>query len=117
MTSYYFDRGTMRQYRQHVAIQDFASDGEMLSDAINGSKALLEALATGHGPDRFPWRERKGAANWTPDRQSMTSSYMVHRVNLIQEREAHAEGLRVSRDPCGVCGTRTDIGCEHRRCA
>ena len=115
--SHYFDRGTMRQYRQHTAIEAFASDGEMLSDAINGSKALLAALESMQGPDRFLWRERAGNLNWKPNQQSQTTGMMVHRVSLIQEREAHADSLRVYREPCPVCGTRADIGCKHRRLA
>lgn len=109
----------MRGAYNHVAPADalpeaaFAADAQMLSDAINGSKDLLEALKTGQGPDRFPWREPQGAAKGRPDSQN--TEYMAHRVTLIQAREAMTDRLRVSRDPCPVCAIRADIGCQHRR--
>lgn len=110
-------RGGNRQYRPHEALEAFAADTDMLADAINGSTALLAALAAKRGPDRFLWRERPGAPNWQANQKSMTSNFMVHRVSLIEAREAHAESLRVARDPCFRCGTRGDVGCQHRRCA
>lgn len=113
--SRYLARNATRQYKPHEAVEAFASDAQMISDAIHGSKALLEAIVTGQGPDCFAWRDH--SPNWKPDKYSMTSGFMVHRVNLIQEREARAESLRVNREPCGVCGTRTDIGCKHQRVA
>lgn len=110
-------RGGNRQYKPQPELEAFASDTQMLSDAVRGSIALLEALVTGQGPDHFPWREQVGAANWTANRDSQNTSFMAQRINLIQEREAFADRLRVSRDPCPVCGVRTDIGCKHRRVA
>lgn len=113
----YFDRGSNRQYKPSLAVEAFDSDAEMLSDAINGSNALLAALESRRGPDRFPWRDRGGALNARPNPESMNTAFMVHRVSLIEMREAHADALRVARDPCPFCGIRTDIGCKHRRVA
>ena len=117
MSERYFERPTARQYKPQPELEAFSSDTQMAEDAFNGSTALLAALATGHGPDRFIWPQRPGAANWTANRESQTTGMMVHRVSLIQEREAHADSLRVYREPCPVCATRADIGCKHRRLA
>lgn len=115
--SFYFDRGSNRQYKPAAALEAFADDTRMLSDAINGSNALLDALASKRGLDRFPWREHSGPLNAKPNPQSGNAVTMVHRVSLIEVREAHADSLRVERDPCGFCGVRADIGCKHRRVA
>lgn len=103
------------QYKSQPALEAFNDDKEMLSDAINGSNAMLAALAGEHGPQEFKWKAPAG--NWKRRDDSMTSGFMYHRVSLIHQREAHAESLRVFRDPCTYCGTRADIGCKHRRTA
>lgn len=113
----YFDRGSNRQYKPTPALEAFSDDTKMLCDAINGSNALLAALASKRGSDRFPWREHSGPLNAKPNPESFNATTMVHRVSLIEMREAHADSLRVARDPCPFCGIRTDIGCKHRRVA
>ena len=42
---------------------------------------------------------------------------MERNCAIIAERKAHIESLRVSRDPCPMCGVRGDVGCKHRRIA
>lgn len=85
------------------------SDKQMRADFVNGSKLLLDALRTGHGPARFAWQHRGNKATWQP------TGSAAQRIDKIHERDEMAERLRVSRDPCPVCNTRGDIGCEHRR--
>lgn len=86
----------------------FLEDRLMNSAIVDGSKALAAALQTGAGPDKLVWREFSGAAK-------ATSHRYPEAVTRAEERDARAERLRVSRDPCPRCGTRGDVGCKHQR--
>lgn len=100
--------------RAHTPMEAFDADKAMHANFINGSRALLDAIVSGYGPHRFLWSSAGSAATWKP---ASSAAKMANSVNLIRKREEFAESLRVSREPCRVCGTRGDIGCKHKRVA
>lgn len=95
-------------------MEAFEADRLMYQGFIEGSRQLLKAIKTGHGPKGFIWGKGDGGANW---KRTPAAERFYYRVDAIREAEARADKLRVSRDPCPVCATRMDIGCEHRRVA
>lgn len=98
----------------HKPMEAFEADKLMHDNLINGSRALLDALRSGEGPRRFLWSSAGSKGTWKP---TGAAAKMERSVNLIRQREAFADSLRVSRDPCPVCATRADIGCKHKRIA
>ena len=83
-----------------------------------GSASLLKAIyamKVGRGPEpsrAFVWA-RMGLTrtiNKTVERDRSVAQAHIEQREAINER-------RVSRGVCINCGTRTDIGCKHRRAA
>ncbi len=104
----------MRGAYAHGIAADAPADEAFYEDRIakaaivNGSNALSAALHSGFGPNKLVWREFSGAA------RAATHRY-PEAVTRAEERDAQADKLRVSRDPCPKCGTRGDVGCKHIR--
>lgn len=96
----------------YVELDAFEEDRISRAAMVEGSRRMLKALQSGKGPHAFLWRMPSTGGTWQPTDATFNRRY---RVDLIREREARADRLRVSRDPCPVCATRADIGCEHRR--
>lgn len=90
-----------------------------------GSIALLERVRREHGHihdvrkasfrgEGLLWRDH---AHSIPERTGTSRRHQEERAFAhMQERDA-ALARVVKRDPCPMCGTRSDIGCKHRRAA
>lgn len=79
------------------------------------SNTFIRALKTGHGPDTFAWNNANGFRGGSHPQVSHADRPSTTRPQLEREAlELRLESMRVSRDPCFLCGTRADVGCKHK---
>jgi hypothetical protein len=97
-----------------------------------GSDRLLHAIRVARGEVNHT-REKKCFAvgddlMWTYDYAGAprvihgryaaeAAEWMQRSVTKHETKRAFADTLRVSRDPCPMCGVRGDVGCKHKRLA
>lgn len=86
-----------------------------IESARTGKPAFLPRKAT--PPETLVWnRVPITGSTWTPDERKDRSK-IERRLAYHAQKEALAERLYVSRDPCPLCAVRADVGCRHRRAA
>lgn len=97
----------------------FREDVEHYRNMVDGSLALWQAINRGHAlSSKFKWTERSnGGTLQASEGLRHYRTQGERRAAQSFEQKQDALTRRVSRDPCPVCATRMDIGCEHRRVA
>jgi len=85
-----------------------------------GSRQLLSAIMRAraglptYANRSLVWNER--TCRTVRDPNSASFAYTVQAAERFRQQRETAERQRIEpRDPCPVCATRRDIGCEHTR--
>lgn len=93
------------------------SDRIFLTEMEKSNAAFLLALKGRQG-ERVRFRPRMlNGSSWVARPDSPALAEANRRAMEHRAERARIDDLRVSRDPCVLCGTRGDIGCQHRRVA